>query len=446
MTRDVESNLEGCRLAVKLVAALLCAVVPLGLFAGCTPRRPNVILVLADDLGYGSLGSYGQEWIHTPELDALAGEGLRFTNFHAGAPVCLPSRCALMTGMHTGHCRVHDNWRGPHKIPSHKPLLEDDVTVADVLKAAGYRTGAIGKWALGDQFLGNTVEVDNTDGSGAVYKHGWDYYFGEPYQTYAHEYYPDHLYEYDRNGEVMGKPTGDRLVPVPMDGRYSHDALTEHALRFIDAHHATPFFLYVAYTIPHFDYVVPELEPYTADQPWRWSEKVYASMITRLDRDVGRIMSSLRRHGIDDDTLVIFTSDNGGDKKWIDTFQVNGDLPGAKASVSDGGVMVPFIAHWPGTISPGRESDEMLAFWDVLPTLAEMACVSPPGPLDGISFLPILRGETQREHHAYLYWHLNGVDRVKRTTRETRSVKEIKAENWGVVTPDGDLVRTCELR
>jgi arylsulfatase A-like enzyme len=359
-----------------------------------TAIRPNIILIVADDLGFANLGCYGQESIQTPVLDQMAKEGLRLTHFYAGASLCLPSRCSLMTGLHTGHSRCRVNGGGG----KHPPIHEEDTTLATMLKAAGYKTGMTGKWALGDDYLGCVVEHQNNDGPGALYKHGWDYYFGEPNQTYNHRYYPPQLYRYDPHGWI-GEPTeGRRLDVVKLDNaangksgsQYSHDLLVENALAFIESVHRDPFFLYVPFTIPHADFVVPELEWYAEQQPWPDKAKVFASMISRMDRDVGRIIALLESLAIDDKTLVVFTSDNGGLPSHDATFDNNGQLEGFKGSLTEGGLRVPCIARWPGRIRPGRESDEKLAFWDFMPTFAELAGIEPPAPIDGISFVPTL--------------------------------------------------------
>ena len=400
-------------------------------------EKPNVVLILADDLGYGDLGCYGQQQIQTPVLDRLAGEGLRFTRFHAGSALCLPSRCTLMTGLHTGHGRCRANGGGGN----HPSLHEQDTTVAAVMKAAGYKTAMIGKWSLGDEFVGCVVEKKNHDGTGAIYKHGWDYYFGEPNQTYNHSYYMDQMYQYDGSGLVGAKTEGERLDVIPYPGNtakkthYSHDLLTGQAIAFIDAAKDGPFFLYLPYTIPHSRFEIPELEPYARNASWSADAKVYASMITRMDRDVGRIVDRLEQHEIDGRTLVIFTSDNGSAGRFKE-FNSNGGLPGSKGSLEDGGIRVPCIAYWPGRIRGGRVSDELLAFWDFMPTFAELAGIEPPEPIDGVSMLPTLLGEGRQPKHPYLYFRLGGKTRIIRGEGETRSDDRILAEaNTEVVVP-----------
>jgi len=414
------------------IAAIAAA--PAGASAAPAGKKklPNLVFIMADDLGYGDLGCYGQKLIRTPELDDMAAKGLKLTRFHAGFPVCLPSRCTLMTGLHTGHCRTRVNGGG-----GRHPMLEtEDTTVATVLKAAGYTNAMVGKWSLGDHFIGCVKGHQNKDGSGAIYKHGWDYYFGEPNQTYCHRYYPNQFYRYDRTGLVDKKTDGMHLDVVPLPGNskkrthYTHDLLTTKALEFIDAAKDKPFFLYLPYTIPHADYDVPEIEPYAKAADWSKREKAVASMITRMDRDIGRIIKRLAKHGIEKDTLVIFTSDNGPNKFKL--FNSSGGLKGGKGSFELGGLRVPGIAYWPGTILPGRTSDHLSAFWDIMPTFAELGGVKPPAPIDGISMVPTLLGKGEQKKHKYLYFGAGKNRLIIRGENEKRSEAEILKE---AVTP-----------
>lgn len=410
--------------------------------------RPNIILILSDDLGYGNLGCYGQRLIQTPELDKMAREGLRFTRFYAGASLCLPARCSLMSGLHTGHSRCRVNGGGG----KHPPIFEEDTTLANVMRAAGYRTAMIGKWSLGDDYLGCVVKEQDRDGTGAIYKHGWDYYFGEPNQTYVHRYYPTQVYRYDPRGWLGARTAQSRLEVVPLDNdakgksgrQYSHDLLAERALDFIRSSRDTPFFLYLPFTIPHADFVVPELEPYTMDKPWPEGAKVFASMISRMDRDVGRILGLLRDLDIDENTLVIFTSDNGGLPSHDDVFHNNGGLEGFKGSLTEGGLRVPCIAWWPGKVSAGGQSDEALAFWDFMPTFAELAGIKPPSPTDGISFVPTLWNSGSQARHPYLFFACSDKKKkcyVVRGPGETRTDEEIYAEAFtDVVVPRFPIV------
>ena len=413
-----------------------------------TVERPNIIFIMADDLGYGDLGCFGQKLIRTPVLDRMAAQGMRFTKFHAGFHVCLPSRCTLMTGLHTGHARCRVNGGGGN----HPTLAEEDTTVATVMRAAGYRTAMIGKWSLGDEFVGCVVDKKNTDGGGAIYKHGWDYYFGEPNQTTVHSYYLDPMYRHDRLGLLGPKTDGKRLVPVPFpDNRtkrthYSHDLLTAKALAFVDAAKDGPFFLYLPYTVPHPKLEIPDLEPYAAEASWTQGEKVYASMITRMDRDIGRILDRLKKHGIDRRTLVIFTSDNGSARPG--PFDSNGGLAGSKGKFQLGGVRVPCVAYWPGTVEAGTRSDELLAFWDVLPTLAELAGIDPPRPIDGLSFVPALLGRGRQQHHKYLFFR--GGKAPAKSARPAKpapapSKKKPKSPGYLIVRNEGETRSDAEI-
>lgn len=352
-------------------------------------RPPNIIFILADDLGYGDLGSYGQKQIKTPNLDRMAREGLRFTSAYAGSTVCAPSRCALMTAKHMGHATI----RGNLKVP----LKPEDVTVAEVLKQRGYKTALVGKWGLGD-----------ADTPGSPGKQGFDYYFGYLDQVHAHNYYPTNLW---RN---------DEIVPIPENKNeqktvYTHDLFTAEALKFIQENEANPFFLYLAYTIPHTNnerkelgMEVPEDTPYT-NENWPQPEKNKAAMITRMDQDIGKLFELIEELRLDQNTLVIFTSDNGPHKEGSinpNFFRSSGPLRGIKRAMYEGGIRVPFIARWPGKVKPGT-TDFPIAFWDVLPTFAELTGSKAPPGIDGISFLPTLLGQEQKGERPPLYWEFH---------------------------------------
>lgn len=404
-------------------------------------NKPNFIFILADDLGYGDLGCYGQKLIQTPMIDKLSTKSMTFSHFYSGYTVCLPSRGALMTGLHTGHgrCRINGS-QGFHP----DQLTAEDTTIATMLKTVGYKTAMIGKWSLGDHFNGCDVKKQNKDGAGAVYNQGWDFYYGEPNQSYNHEYYPNVLYRYDRYGMVGKKTPAKEMVPERFPNNrknhkvYSHDKLTENALAFIDAAKDDPFFLYLPYAIPHPQYKIPELEPYAEKTDWTEKEKVYASMITRMDRDVGTIVKRVEQLGIAKNTFIIFTSDNGPNKAIKSLFDSTGGLPGAKQTLEDGGLRVPFIAYWPGTIKPNTKSDLLAAFWDMMPTYAQLAGIKAPAPLDGHSIVPTLLGKGTQAQHDYLYFTPNrGSDpRIVRGKGETRSDQEIlKEADTAVVVP-----------
>jgi len=364
-------------------------------------RPPNLIFVLADDLGYGDLGCYGQEKIRTPRLDALAAGGMRFTDFYAGSTVCAPSRCVLMTGYHTGHAFIRGNGKDN--------LRPEDLTLAEVLQGAGYATGMFGKWGLGQE--GST---------GLPTRQGFDEFYGYLDQSHAHNYYPSFLVD------------GEERVPltnvVPEEGKwgqgkasekreYSHDLIVERALAFVDAHGSEPFFLYLPLTIPHANnearkdgMEVPEHGEY-AERDWPEPQKGLAAMITRMDRDVGRLVDRLRAHGLEENTLIVFTSDNGPHREGgndPDFQDSNGPLNGIKRALTEGGIRVPMIASWPGVIAPGTTSAHVAAFQDVLPTFAaaagSRALARVPDDTDGISFLPTLRGSGDQAQHDSLYW------------------------------------------
>jgi len=368
--------------------------------AAANRQRPNVIFILADDLGYGDLGCYGQQTIRTPNLDRMAAEGMIFTDHYAGSTVCAPSRCCLMTGLHTGHAQVRGNAR--------IPLRPEDVTVAELMRQAGYATGIVGKWGLGEP-----------DSTGIPNRQGFDYWFGYLNQQHAHNYYPDYLW---RNEEKV--PLANKVNPVGVAGgvaikrvQYSHDLFASEALAFLDRNRKQPFFLYLALTIPHANneskpdgMEVPSYGPY-ADRDWPDPQKGHAAMITRMDRDMGRLFDRLKTLGLDEKTLVLFSSDNGPHKEGgADPafFDSSGALRGTKRDMYEGGIRVPLIARWPGRIAAGSGSDHVSAFWDFLPTCCELAGVPAPQDIDGLSFLPTLLGQPQRQRkHRHLYWEFH---------------------------------------
>jgi arylsulfatase A-like enzyme len=375
-------------------------------------RQPNILLIVADDLGYGELGSYGQQRIATPELDRLAEEGMRFTQFYAGSAVCAPSRSVLMTGKHAGHTTVRGN--SPVLNFPGQQLQADDVTVAAVLKRAGYRTALIGKWGLG-----------GTGTSGAPLRQGFDEFFGFLSQTHAHNHFPDHLW---RNEEKV--VLANDLVPmgkVPGVGyatkrqEYANDLFFAEAERFVERNKNAPFFLYLALTLPHANneraealgdgQEVPDYGVYEKE-PWADSAKGQAAMITRMDQGVGGVLRRLRELGIERDTLVIFTSDNGPHREGgpgydAEFFDANGPWRGIKRDLTEGGIRVPFIARWPGAIPAGAVSAVVGHFADFLPTAAELVASESSADTDGISLAAVLRGEAaQLRPREHLYWEL----------------------------------------
>ncbi|MFC1500033.1 arylsulfatase [Candidatus Zixiibacteriota bacterium] len=366
-------------------------------------RRPNIIYIMADDLGYGDLGCYGQEKVRTPHIDRLAAEGMRFTDHYAGSTVCAPSRCSLMTGYHTGHTFI----RGNREIQpeGQQPIPADSVTVARLLQKAGYVTGATGKWGLGPP-----------GSEGDPVQQGFDYFYGYNCQREAHFYYPEHLWENEQKVVLDANLDGAKEI-------FSHDLIAEKTLDFIRRNSDQPFFLYVPFTIPHAEIVVPddslaEYEGAFPETPYIGSHygshetprAAFAGMVTRMDRDVGRIRALLEALGISEETLILFTSDNGShlegghDPRF---FGSSGPLRGFKRDLYEGGIRVPMVAWWPGTIAAGTLSDHPSAFWDFLPTACDIAGIDPPTDGDGISYLPELLGGREQPEHAYLYWEFH---------------------------------------
>ena len=381
-------------------------------------RPPNIVFIMADDLGYGELGSYGQEAISTPQLDRMAEEGIRFTQFYAGSTVCAPSRSSLMTGRHTGRTPIRGN---REVLPiGQTPLPGEAVTVAEVLKEAGYITGAFGKWGLG------------APGSeGTPTRQGFDEFFGYLCQRRAHFYFPEFLYRGEERVQIAGNEVVDDPASHPGAGpavraeQYAQDLITQEALRFIEAHRDEPFFLYLPVTIPHASIEVPEeaLLPYLDHQgrsifpetsfagghysPQERPRAAYAAMISRLDRDVGRILGKLKDFGLAEHTIVFFTSDNGpaaeggADPAFFDS---SGPLRGMKRDLYEGGIRVPMLVWGPGRVPSGMVSDQVWTMWDVLPTAADLAGVPAPTDVDGISMrAALLGGEAPRTQNP-LYW------------------------------------------
>lgn len=337
--------------------------------------KPNIIYILADDMGVHDLGCYGQKLIKTPHIDKMASEGMRFTQHYAGSTVCAPSRGALMTGLHTGHGYVKGNFAMENE--GNLPLPEATVTVAELMQKAGYKTGIIGKWGLG-----------GPHDHGHPNKQGFDYSYCYLDQRLAHDYYPDHLW--------------NNYEKINLNEKYSHDIFANEALHFIVRNQENPFFLYLPFTIPHGKFQVPDDSPYT-NKDWSTMQKNYAAMITRMDKDIGRIFSLLDSLDLDENTIVFFSSDNGGIKGMSDFFKSNGLLKGYKTDIYEAGIRAPLIARWPGKIEKETNSDHISAFWDMLPTFCEIAEVPVPANIDGISLMPTLINEAQKKHN-FLVW------------------------------------------
>ena len=377
-------------------------------------QRPNIIFIFSDDLGYADLGSYGQALIETPHLDRLAENGMRFTQMYSGSSLCGPSRCVLLTGKHTGHATVRHNQRVGDT------LAPGELTWGSVLKQAGYATACVGKWGAG---FNPPVTAPND--------HGFDYFYGYTDMWHAHNSYPEFLV---RNGESV--PLRNDVVRLEGHHKYplvgystnkvdfSQELTTEEALAWMDKQEG-PFCLYLPYTIPHengearsFDeqIEVPGLCQYE-DKPWHVRERGKAALVTYLDEQVGLVMAYLDRNGLTENTLVMFTSDNGASDKWHERFESNSPFRGGKRDFLEGGIRVPFIAHWPAKIQPGCVSHHVGAFWDVLPTLADLGGAATPADVDGVSLAPTLLGHGPQAQHEYLYWELPDHRRFEQALR-----------------------------
>lgn len=409
---------------------ILLLLLPLVASAALAAPKPNIIFFLADDLGYNELGCYGQKKIHTPNLDQMAKDGVRFTQFYAGHAVCAASRCSFLTGKHTGHSFVRENSEGKDKAAKDRIKQEDgywaqlaipasETTVATLLRSAGYRTACIGKWGLGHP--GN---------EGSPNKHGFDLFYGFISQWQAHDHYPTYLWRNDVKETLPGNDGISLHGP-----HYAHDMMEKEALEFISSAKDKPFFLYFGTPIPHVSLQVPEDEQSLAGykaafagqdpaydgktgyHPTPDPRAIYAAMVTRMDRTLGKMRELLHKNGQAENTLIIFTSDNGATFNGgydRDFFEGNKPLHGMKTELWDGGIRVPCIAAWPGRIKPGVVSDFIGAGWDMLPTFAELAGIKPPANIDGISILPTLTGG-QQPQHPHLYWETvaGGVQAVR---------------------------------
>lgn len=381
-------------------------------------RKPNIVYFLADDLGYNELGCYGQKWIKTPNIDSIAKNGIRFTQHYSAQAVCAPARCSLMTGLHQGHSYIRGNGnpverrgKGTPKdlyFPGQNPIPDQSLTIAEVLKEQGYATAAIGKWGLG--FEGS---------SGDPNKQGFDLFYGFLCQVHAHNHYPRFLW---RNGKKEMLNGNERQLTGET---FSQDKFTEVALDFVNENKDKPFFLYMPYAIPHLSIqvtdeslaeykgIIPE-EEYThkgyLEHPF--PRAGYAAMISHLDRDIGKVINRIKELGLEEDTIFIFASDNGPTYDRLggsdsDFFESSGALRGRKGSLYEGGIRVPMVASWKGKIKPGSETDLLSAFWDVFPTMCDIAGAQTPDGLDGISFLPTLMGQPQEKKHDFLYWEFS---------------------------------------
>ncbi len=428
--------------AATALTGMLIATAPLTAAAQApAARKPNIILILADDLGYHEVGAYGQRKIRTPNIDRLAQEGVRLTDHYSGSPVCAPSRAVLLTGLHTGHAYIRDNdemgfrgdvWRDP-ALEGQRPLAAGTFTMASMLKRAGYATAAVGKWGLG----GPGSEGEPT-------KLGFDLFYGFLCQRVAHNHFPAYLWR-NTTKVALDNPgiyphekfpaDKDPKAPASYERyggkQYALDMMGDEARAFITANRERPFFLYFAPTVPHAALQAPEDSlreyegafpeaPYAGDKgylPHRTPRAAYAAMVTRLDREVGRIAQLVRELGLDRDTLIVFTSDNGPTfNGGTDSafFESAGAFRGLKTMVYEGGIRVPMVARWPGRIPAGTVSAHASAFEDYMPTFAEMAGVERPAGIDGLSMLPALQGRAnEQKPREYLYWEFQGKQVVR---------------------------------
>jgi arylsulfatase A-like enzyme len=364
-------------------------------------EKPNIIFILCDDLAQGDLGCYGQKLIQTPNLDRMAAEGTKFPQLYSGTSVCAPSRSSLMTGLHMGHCPIRANRE--IQPEGQKPLPAETTTVAQVLKSAGYATACTGKWGMG-----------MFDTTGSPLKKGFDHFYGYNCQRHAHSYFPKYLWKDDQHIELEGKT-------------YAMDLIGQETLDWVRSHASSPFFLYHAITLPHGKYEIDDLGQY-ADRPWTNLQKTYAAMVTRLDRDVGRLLDLLKELKVDENTLVIFSGDNGASfepksevGKLFDQ-SMGGKLRGFKRSLYEGGLRQAGIARWPGKVPAGVTSEAPWAFWDFLPTAAELAGVELKSPHDGHSIVELLKGGPAPKREAF-YWELH----------EGTSLQAVRFGDWKAV-------------
>ncbi len=369
---------------------------------------PNIIFILADDLGQGALGCYGQKLIQTPNLDRMAAEGTLYHSAYCGTSVCAPSRSILMTGLHSGHCPIRGNFEikeGSKFGAGQLPLPETTMTVAQILKSSGYATACMGKWGMG-QF----------DTTGSPLKKGFDHFFGYNGQVHAHSYFPTYLHNDEARVELRENENENKT--------YAAELIQNEMLRWIKNQGTTPFFLFYATTLPHGKYEIDDLGIYADRKDWSDQQKIYAAMITRLDSDVGELLETLKSKGIDDKTLVMFSGDNGSaaneDSELGKFFNesMNGKLRGIKRSMYEGGLRQPAMARWPGVVPAGRVTNEPWAFWDFLPTAAELAGARVPtsSGQDGSSLVSFLQGGPAPKRD-YFYWELHEGSSPKQAVR-----------------------------
>ena len=377
-------------------------------------KKPNIILILADDLGYRDLGCYGGTAIQTPNLDQLASEGIRFTQSYSGCSVCAPSRSVLMTGKHAGHTSVRGNSGGI-------PLQDGDVTLTTLLSSAGYTSGGFGKWGLGD--VGT---------SGVPERHGFDTFFGYYHQVHAHIYYPSYLWENSRKIELPGNNDRD-------EGKvYSHYRIFEETCNFIRENKNQPFFCYAPWTLPHGRYTIPRDDlvwKVYQDKPWSSSAKVVAAMISLFDRHVGQLLQLLQSLGLHDNTIIIVSSDHGAGFRFEGELDSCQPLRGQKRTMYEGGIRVPTIVRWNNQIPQGQVSDHAWYFPDIMPTLLDLADLPIPKGIDGISITPTLKNRGKQKQHDHLYWALPLYDFGKREFKPNGLMEAVRKDNWKAIRP-----------
>ena len=414
--------------------------------------KPNVVFILADDMGYGDLGAYGQKLIHTPNIDKLAENGLLFTQFYAGTSVCAPSRSSLMTGQHTGHTPIRGNYE--IKPEGQRPLPDSTITIAKIFKKAGYATGDFGKWGLG--FVGS---------SGDPLNQGFDQFFGYNCQRQSHNYFPEHLW--DNTQKVI---LDNDLVKLK---EYAPELIQKQALNFIEANKAKPFFLYLSYTLPHAGLQLPigneafehykkafNEQPRTIKKEWdgngyqpqAYPHAAYAAMVTTLDTYVGQVVTKLKTLGLDKNTLIVFTSDNGPHREGgndPEFFNSGGGFRGIKRSLYEGGIREPMIAYWPGKVQKGKRTQQTGAFWDFLPTFAELVNQPVPRHVDGISILPTLFAKGKQKQHEALYWefHEDGGRQAirKGKWKGVKNKADLESSKWELYDLETDLKESNDL-
>ena len=433
---DRRHFLKSAGLGAAALAVTGCGTSLTGSRAGKAVRKPNIIFVMADDLGYGDLGCYGQQQIRTPNIDRMAVEGMRFTDHYAGSTVCAPSRCSLMTGVHTGHTYV----RGNREIQpmGQLPLPSGTMTLPRMLKKAGYTTALVGKWGLG-----------GPDSTGIPNRQGFDHFFGYLCQRHAHNYYPEFLFRNEQRVPLRNKVAGNRadgagVATEKVD--YSYDLMEAEALRFVEENKNGPFFLYMAVTLPHANneagkrgMEVPDYGVY-AGTDWPEPQKGHAAMITRLDRGVGRLLRKLTELGIDENTVVFFTSDNGPHREGgadPEFFDSNGPLRGIKRDLYEGGIRVPLVVRWPGRIEAGAVTDHVSAFWDFMPTFATLSGGRASADSDGLCMVPTLLGAPGKQRrHRFLYWEFH----------ERGSTQAVRFGRWKAVRSAGGPLELYDLQ